>query len=383
MAPRRGGGGGRGGSSSPSKCSLNNAFSSPYDKITIAFFAVFLVIDFLLLMVAWSKLVNQKRGRPAARWGLLISVFLMVFIHAWDIVFITLNECAVTDYDLYPKVQLVSVYLELFAIASLVGVVAVWICKRLHQAANMSPKLIAIFHGLWVAAFAGFYFIAVCIYAAVIAFQTSSSSSSRTRRRLAARLSKAWNGVMILAAVILLLGMISTVFNLLISRSRCAALKSSSLRKHIPLLAICSFCFGVVVLIRQVFSYRVRWSGPMDDNWINGYFAMQFLQMFFYSTTFLFALLAAASPALLDWDKVPAAHIPVQQTPSYAFSSTQPNQSQQHVQAPLIQPSPQSSPQQTYPAVPTPQPYSHYPTYEPYSNQTPAPPQQHQNPPYH
>lgn len=147
-------------------------------------------------------------------------------INGWDLLFLVLGECNITDVDLIVKLSLVSGFLGVIAASLLVGAVMVSICKRLHQVANMSPRLIAIIHGLWAAGFAFIYFVATCLFAVITTREIDFSSSSR-RRRGWAGLVVGWNGVMTFAGVVLLLGMLSTAFNLISSMSRCKALKSS------------------------------------------------------------------------------------------------------------------------------------------------------------
>ncbi|KKZ61836.1 hypothetical protein EMCG_03625 [[Emmonsia] crescens] len=358
MAPRRGGHFGGGGSSSA--CS-SNAFALTSNRIYLGYFIAFLLVDAVLLSMASRRLFKPKRGGPLVRWLLMLSIILSVFIHGWDLLFLVLGECNITDVDLIVKLSLVSGFLGVIATSSLVGAVMVSICKRLHQVANMSPRVIAIIHGLWAAGFAFIYFVAACLFAVIATREIDFSSSSR-RRRGWAGLVVGWNGVMTFAAVVLLLGMLSTAFNLISSMSRCKALKTSSLRRDIPFLALSSVCFGASFLAHQILAYRVSWKAVSSFDLRDGYYAVVFLSLFFYSSTFLFALLVATSPALTDNELQNVAQDPNQQQTNYAY----PIQSQ----TPLMQ---QYS-QQPYTSAPQTQPYQPpHQLYDPHHNPAPTP----------
>ncbi|KAG5295446.1 hypothetical protein I7I50_08204 [Histoplasma capsulatum G186AR] len=366
MAPRRSGGGGIFISSSSASCS-SSAFIATSSKIYLGYFATFFIIDSALLWIASRLLFKLQRGRPLLRWLLILSIILTVFDHAWDVLFLVLGECSITGVDLSVKLALVSSFLDVVAISLLVGVVMVSLCKRLHHIANMAPRLIAILHGLWAAGFACFYFIAMCLYAAITTKQLDFSSSYGRRKALAS-LVMGWNGMMTLAGVVLLLGMLSTAFNLVGPLSRCRHQKSSSLSIIVSFLALSSVCFGASFLAHQILVYRMFWKTTSVIDARDGYYALVFLNLFFYSSTFLFALLVTVSPAFSDNEPSNDVHHPVPQQLAYALPVQQ-NPPDPHI---LLM---QQNAQQPYPPVGMTQPYQ--PTqqhpYHPHHNTPPAP----------
>ncbi|OJD16581.1 hypothetical protein AJ78_03272 [Emergomyces pasteurianus Ep9510] len=364
MAPRRGGGGGGsfGGSSSAS-CS-SSAFTSTNDQIYLGYFIAFFVIDSVLLWMA-SRLFKLKRSDPFVRWPLMLSVILNVFIHGWNLLFLVLGECGAIGINLNVKLSLVSGFLSVIATSLLVGAVMVPICKRIHQVANMSPRLIATLHGLLVTGFAVFYFIAACLIAAITTME--SGFSTYRRRRALASLIVAWNGVVTFTGVVLLLGMLSTAFNLVSPMSRSKVLQSSSLRRNILCLALSSICFGAFFLADRIVAYRVTWKQSSNYDLLVSYYAMEALCLFFHSLTFLFALLVATSTALTDGVQSVAQEQPAQPQSNYAYpiQSNPPD-----FNVPLMQ----QYPQQSYPPVPSVQPYQQpHQLYDPHHHPVPAP----------
>ncbi|KAL2375300.1 hypothetical protein BDBG_05777 [Blastomyces gilchristii SLH14081] len=363
MAPRRGGGGIFSGGSSAS-CS-SSAFTSELPRIDLGYLATYLLIDLVLLWVAARKLFRFKHSnKPPGRWLLMLSIIPRVCAHAWSLLFLVLDQCLITTPELTVKLALVSTFLHVIAISLLVGALMVSICKRLHQIANMSPRLIAILHGLWTGGFAGSYLIAMCIYAAeaVQQFEYSSSFSSSPALESLAR---ARNGLMILAGVLFVAGMLSTAYTLLSAMSRGSNLKTSSLRRYAPFLAATCVGFAATFLAEQIVTYRLlRGTYVTPDS----YYAVRFLYMFFYSASFLLAVLIVTSPALANNEPPGVVQETFQQQPaaSYAYP-VQPNPPGPNV--PLMQ----QYPQQSYPPVPPVQPYqANQQPYDPHSPRPPA-----------
>ncbi|OJD28102.1 hypothetical protein ACJ73_00499 [Blastomyces percursus] len=227
----------------------------------------------------------------------------------------------------------------------------------------MSPRLIAVLHGIWTGGFAGFYLIAMCIYAAVTVQQFEYSSSFSSRRALKSSI-KAWNGIMILAGVLLVAGMLSTAYTLLSAMSR-GSNKTSSLRGYAPFLAATCVGFGATFLAEQILTYRVFWESRGAYVTPGEYYAALFLYMFFYSASFLLAVLIVTSPALTNNEPPGVVQETFQQPASYAYP-VQPNPPGPNV--PLMQ----QYPQQSYPPVAPVQPY--YANQQPYDPHNPQPP---------
>ncbi|KLJ08798.1 hypothetical protein EMPG_15766 [Blastomyces silverae] len=363
MAPRRGGGGSFGGGSSAS-CS-SYAFSIVTSKIDLVYFVAYLIIDSVLLWLAKRKLFGSKDGgKPPGRRYLMVSITVMVLAHTWGLVFLVLGQCDITNIPLSAKLSLVGVFLSVIATSSLVGALMISICKRLLQVANMSPRIIAILHILLSGGFAVFYFIATCIFIPLITEQFGYSSTNTES------LVMAWNGVMTLAGVLLVVGMLSTAYTLMATMSRGASLKASRLRRYAPFLAVSCVGFGATFLAQQILTYSFAWK-PSVSVTRGSLHALGFIFMFCYSSSFWFAVLFAASPALTNNERRSVAEEPFQQQqPTYEYP-VQPNALGPNV--PLMQQYPQQSyPQQSYPSVPPAQPY--HANQQPYDPHHPKPP---------
>ncbi|OAX82444.1 hypothetical protein ACJ72_03206 [Emergomyces africanus] len=341
MAPRRGGGfGGSFGGGSSASCS-SSAFKSTNNQIYLGYFITFFVIDSVLLWMA-SRLFKLKRSYPLVRWPLMFSVILNVFIHGWNLLFLVLGECGATGLDLTAKLSLVPGFLSVISTSLLVGVVMVPICKRIHEVANRSPRLLVIIHGLWAAGFAVSYFIAACLFAAITVMEVSYSIYRR--RWTLAGLVDGWNGVMTLASVVLLLGMLSTALNLVSPMSRCKVLQSSPLRCNILCLALSSVCFGAFFLVDRIVAYRVNWKRSSNYDMVIAYYAME---------------------ALYGVQSVPQEQPPHQANYAYPIQSNPPDA---HV--PLMQ----QYPQHSYPPVPSVLSYQQpHQLYDPHHQPVPAP----------
>ncbi|PGH00219.1 hypothetical protein GX51_05916 [Blastomyces parvus] len=360
MAPRRGGGGGGSyfGGGTPS-CS-RYAFESGTAKVSLSYNVVYLVIGIVLLWVASRKLFKVKHGnKPPGRWLLILSLTLIVCAQAWFLVFLVLGQCTITSGRFNTKITLVATFLNVLAVSLLVGALMVSICKRLHEVANMAPRRIAMLHGLWAGAFAGFYFISACIYAAISTLQFEYSSSRSSYRALGG-LIRGWNGVLTLAGVILLAGMASTAYTLLSAMSR-GNLKTSSLRRYLPFLAVSCVGLGVTFLADLILTYRLFWA--VRNSYIvsaGGYYALTFIYMLFYCLSSLLAVLVVASPAMTNNEPQGVTHEAFpQQQPSYAYPV---QQNPPDANVPLMH----QYPQQSYPPVPPVQPYN--------AHQQPQPP---------
>ncbi|KAK2787549.1 hypothetical protein FQN53_004998 [Emmonsiellopsis sp. PD_33] len=364
MAPRRGGGGGSFGS--VSSCA-SGAFSTKASQAQIAFNAIFSFFNLVLLVMAFRRMCGGKGANTPGRWALIVALFLSVICALWNLVVQVLYECAVTSGNFYVNLSIAPVFFRWLSDILLVGAVMVAICKRLHQIAGMHPRVLAIGHGALAAIFALFYFIAVCLSAAITAMDINSYSSGSDyydQARTLALLEKARRGVMTAAGVFVVIGMISTAINLTTARSRCGALKNGAL---VPLLATTSFCYAAMILISEVVVSRLQTMVSSNDGYIDALLTFQFLNMFFNVAAFYFALRVAAAAALGDSVTSNGNHPPVQQQQNYAYVPP-PGQEQQynHSAIPAFQP----HAQHTTSFTSAPQPYQSYQAYEPYRNQT-------------
>ncbi|KAK2796992.1 hypothetical protein FQN50_009361 [Emmonsiellopsis sp. PD_5] len=394
MAPRRGGGGG-GSFGSVASCA-SGAFSTKSSQAQIAFNAIFSFFNLVLVVMAFRGMCGGKGANTPGRWALIIAIFLSVICSLWNLVVQVLYECAVTSGNFYVNISLAPVFLRWLSDILLVGAVMVAICKRLHQIAGMHPRVLAIAHGVLAAIFSLFYFIAVCLSAAITALDINSYSSYSSdsdyydEARTLALLEKARRGVMTTAGVFVVIGMISTAINLSTARSGCGALKNGVSHSYslnssrvpmlsysvgsdtypqvlVPLLAASSFCYAAMILISEVVVSRLASMVSSDDGYISAVLAFQFLNMFFNVAMFYFALRVAAAAALGDSFTSNGTHPPVQQQQNYAYVPP-PGQEQQynHGSVPVFQP----HAQHTTSFTSAPQPYQSYQAYEPYRNQT-------------
>ncbi|KAB8269507.1 hypothetical protein BDV30DRAFT_187560 [Aspergillus minisclerotigenes] len=301
MAPRRGGGSYSGGSSSSSSSSSScsgSAFSSQAAQITIAFHALFFLVFCGLFCFASFKWIRSKqKGRALRRWFPLgFSIVFSIVAVILNIVLLTLIQCDITSITVYQLVSLVPGWLSALAYFLLIALIMVPICKRLVQGNRKIAKMVTIVHTIYVVVLGIILLCHLAIYTHLVdASYRGTLVSGSTLRYHQIKLATAY-------AVLAVIGMLMAAANMLFALTRGHHLRRGILFPAIILLILSSLGMTVLDLANHIIIdyLQAEYISKGIDAYNRSLEAQNFLGYFFYSLTFLMALLVASSNQLSD-----------------------------------------------------------------------------------
>ncbi|KAE8370635.1 hypothetical protein BDV27DRAFT_35646 [Aspergillus caelatus] len=301
MAPRRGGGsysGSSSSSSSSSSCS-GAAFSAQAAQITIAFHALFFLVFCGLFCFAAFKLIRSKqKGVALRRWFPLgFSIVFSIAAVILNIVLFTLTQCDIASITVYQLVSLLPSWLSALANFLLIAVIMIPICKRLVQGNRKIAKMVTIVHTIYVIVLGIILLCHLAIYTHIIdaSYRTGDRVNASTLRHHQMRLATAYT-------VLSVIGMLMAAANMLFALARGRHLRRGILFPAIILLILSSLGMTVLDLANHIIidylqrEYLQKGVGAFNRSLL----AQNFLLYFFYSATFLMALLVASSNQLSD-----------------------------------------------------------------------------------
>ncbi|KAE8326001.1 hypothetical protein BDV39DRAFT_97276 [Aspergillus sergii] len=300
MAPRRGGGSYSGGSSSSSSSSScdGSAFSSQAAQITIAFHALFFLVFCGLFCFATFKLIRSKqKGRAIRRWFPLgFSIVFSIVAVVLNIILFTLVQCDITSITLYQRVSLVPSWLSALAYFLLIALIMVPVCKRLLQGNRKIAKMVTIVHTIYVVVLGIILLCHLAIYTHLVdASYRGTLVSASTLRHHQMRLATAYT-------VLSVIGMLMAAANMLFALTRGHHLRRGILFPATILLILSSLGMTVLDLSNHIIIdyLQADYIRKGIDAYNRSLEAQNFLGYFFYSVTFLMALLVASSNQLSD-----------------------------------------------------------------------------------
>ncbi|KAB8221595.1 hypothetical protein BDV33DRAFT_76723 [Aspergillus novoparasiticus] len=326
MAPRRGGGSYSGGSSSSSSSSSCNgpAFSSQAAQITIAFHALFFLVFCGLFCFATFRLIRSKqKGRALRRWFPLgFSIVFSIVAVILNIILFTLVQCDITSITLYQIVSLVPSWLSALAYFLLIALIMVPICKRLVQGNRKIAKMVTVVHTIYVVVLGIILLCHLAIYTHLVdaSYRTHVLVSASTLRYHQIRLATAYT-------VLSVIGMLMAAGNMLFALTRGHHLRRGILFPAIILLILSSLGMTVLDLANHIIIdyLQADYIRKGIDAYNRSLEAQNFLSNFFYSATFLMALLVASSKQLSDNASTgPVKHLQNQQKYTSVSQAQQP-----------------------------------------------------------
>ncbi|KJK64088.1 hypothetical protein P875_00138499 [Aspergillus parasiticus SU-1] len=230
-----------------------------------------------------------------ATWMLpfVLGAFLAVIL---NIVLLTLIQCDITSITVYQLVSLVPGWLSALAYFLLIALIMVPICKRLVQGNRKIAKMVTIVHTIYVVVLGIILLCHLAIYTHLIDVSYRGTLvSASTLRYHQMRLATAY-------AVLSVIGMLMAAANMLFALTRGHHLRRGVLFPVIILLILSSLGMTVVDLANHIIIdyLQADYIRKGIDAYNRSLEAQNFLGYFFYSVTFLMALLVASSNQLSD-----------------------------------------------------------------------------------